>query len=180
MLPEELSEGVCSLILDRVRPVTSVMVQLSAGGEVLDYSVRRALVKVRRQLSYTFVDQELEKDQELRDLARLAGLLRERRIAGGALLMPIPDVLIDIAEDGQVAVRLADGDSGGRALVAEFMVLANSLFAAYVADRQVPDCSGGKMSPIAASSRASSAIFSLTFGSVASCNRPNHHPGPAP
>jgi len=147
MLPEALSEGVCSLICDRVRPVTSVMVQLSASGEVLDYSVRRAMVKVRRQLSYTFVDQELERDEELRGLARLAGLLRERRIVGGALLMPIPDVLIDISEDGKVAVRLADGDSGGRALVAEFMVLANSLFAAYVADRQVPGLFRGQNEP---------------------------------
>ena len=147
MLPESISEGVCSLICERVRPVTSIMVQLSASGEVLDYSVRRAMVKVRRQLSYTYVDQELERDEELRDLARLAGLLRERRIAGGALLMPIPDVLIDIAEGGQVSVRLADGDSGGRALVAEFMVLANSLFAAYVADRQVLGLFRGQNEP---------------------------------
>ncbi|NTV14797.1 MAG: RNB domain-containing ribonuclease [Desulfobulbaceae bacterium] len=147
MLPEALSEGVCSLICDRPRPVTSIMVQLSATGEVLDYSVRRALVKVRRQLSYPYADQHLESDQELRDLANLARLLRERRIAGGALLMPIPDVLIEIAADGGIAVRLADGDSGARALVAEFMVLANTLFAAYVADRQVPGLFRGQNEP---------------------------------
>lgn len=138
MLPEVISEGVCSLVLDRVRPVTSVMVQLSGQGEVVDYTVRRALVKVKRQLSYEFVDREVKNDEELRELSRLSGLLRERRIATGALLMPIPDVIIGVAEGARVSVRLADSDSCGRALVAEFMVLANTLFASYVADRQVP------------------------------------------
>lgn len=147
MLPEVLSEGVCSLIRDRVRPVTSVLVKLSRDGEVLDYTVRRALVKVRRQLSYDFADRELEGDAELRELMRLAGRLRERRLAGGALLMPIPDVLIEVAEGGRVSVRLADGDSGARALVAEFMVLANTLFASYVADRQVPGLFRGQNEP---------------------------------
>lgn len=147
MLPEVLSEGVCSLVLDRVRPVTSVMVQLSSQGEVLDYTVRRALVKVKRQLSYEFVDREVKNDEELRELSRLAGLLRERRIATGALMMPIPDVIIEVGEGDRVSVRLADSDSCGRALVAEFMVLANTLFASYVADRQVPGLFRGQNEP---------------------------------
>ncbi|HSH12240.1 MAG TPA: ribonuclease catalytic domain-containing protein, partial [Desulfurivibrionaceae bacterium] len=147
MLPEVVSEGVCSLILGRVRPVTSVMVQLSSQGEVLDYTIRRALVKVKRQLSYTFVDREVKNDEELRELSRLAGLLRERRIANGALMMPVPDVMVDIAEGGRVSVRLLDSDSTGRLLIAEFMVLANTLFASYVADRQVPGLFRGQNEP---------------------------------
>jgi len=147
MLPEVLSEGVCSLLLDRVRPVTSVMVQLTAQGEVLEYTVRRALVKVKRQLSYEFVDREVKNDEELRELSRLAGLLRERRVATGALMMPVPDVMVDIADDGQISVRLLDSDSTGRLLVAEFMVLANTLFASYVADRQVPGLFRGQHEP---------------------------------
>ncbi len=181
MLPEELSEGVCSLICERVRPVTSIMVQLSATGEVVDYSVRRAMVKVRRQLSYTFVDQELERDEELRDLAKLAGVLRERRIAGGALLMPIPDVLIDIKEGGQVSVRLADGDSGGRALVAEFMVLANTLFAAYVADRQVGGLFRGQNEPHRRLYQGFLRDLHLNFRQRRFLQSgQDHHPGPTP
>ncbi len=138
MLPEAISEGVCSLISGRVRPVVSVLALLSPAGELLDYSIRRAVVRVQRQLSYDSVNRDLANDPELKELDRLARLLRERRVAGGALLMPIPDVLIDIDQDDRVSVRLADGDSGSRALVAEFMVLANTLIAGFVADREVP------------------------------------------
>jgi exoribonuclease-2 len=147
MLPEAISEGVCSLILDRVRPVTSVMVLLSPDGEVLDYSLKRSMVRVQRQLSYESVNRQLADDPELRELDRLARLLRERRVAGGALLMPIPDVLIDIDREDRVSVRLADGDSGSRALVAELMVLANTLVAGYLADREVPGLFRGQNDP---------------------------------
>lgn len=147
MLPRGVSEGVCSLILDRVRPVTSVLVLLSPEGEVLEYSLRRAAVRVKRQLSYEESNRILAEDDELRELESLAGLLRERRIAGGALLMPIPDVLIDIDSQDRVSVRLADGDSGSRALVAEMMVLANSLIAGFVADREVPGLFRGQKEP---------------------------------
>ena len=147
MLPETVSEGVCSLIRDRVRPVTSVLALLSPAGEVLEYSLKRAVVRVQRQLSYDTANRLLESDPELRELDGLARLLRERRIAGGALLMPIPDVLIDLDPEGRVSVRLADGDSGCRALVAEFMVLANILIAGYLADREVPGLFRGQNEP---------------------------------
>jgi len=138
MLPEQLSEGVCSLIEGKVRAATSIMVLLSPTGEIIEYSVVPSAVRVRRRLTYAGSDQLLEQDEDLRILSRLSKSLRERRVAGGALLMPIPDVLISIGDDSGVEVRLEDGDSGSRSLVAEFMVLANILAASYVADRQVP------------------------------------------
>ena len=51
--------------------------------------------------------------------------------------MPFPDVVINVEDDENVEVRLEDGNTGSRALVAEFMVLANTLAASYVADREV-------------------------------------------
>ncbi|MBU0482632.1 MAG: RNB domain-containing ribonuclease [Proteobacteria bacterium] len=138
MLPAELSEGACSLVKDRIRPVISVLALLTPAGEVLEYKVVRGVVRVRRQLSYEEANSLLADDPELAPLDRLGQVLRKNRIDNGALLMPIPDVLIDFAEDGEIRVTLADADSGARALIAEFMVLANTLGASYVADREVP------------------------------------------
>lgn len=148
MLPKQLSEGVCSLIQDKVRAATSIMVELSAAGEVLDCRITASAVKVARRLSYKEANQLLESDEELQTLARLGQVLHEKRIKGGALVMPFPDVIIDIDKDAdKVAVSLDDGNSGTRALIAEFMVLGNTLAATYVADREVPGLFRGQDDP---------------------------------
>lgn len=147
MLPEQLSEGVCSLIVGKVRPVISIMVELDQAGEVLDTRVMRGIVRVKRQLSYDEVNNMLETDEELGILERLGRTLRDKRIAGGALLMPLPDVLINNTSEDEIEVRLDDGNSGSRALVAEFMVMANTLAASYVADREVPGLFRGQDVP---------------------------------
>lgn len=147
MLPEHLSEGVCSLVLGKVRAATSIMVELSPAGEVVDCRITPSAVVVKRQLSYAEANLILATDGDLKTLDRLGQILLEKRIREGALVMPFPDVVIDIAADDRVAVRLEDGNSGTRALVAEFMVLANTMAASYVADREVPGLFRGQDNP---------------------------------
>lgn len=147
MLPELLSEGLCSLIVDRVRAATSIMVELSPAGEVVDCRIKASAVKVKRQLSYDEANQMLGTDAELKLLDQLGRILHEKRIKGGALVMPFPDVVIAIDNDDKVKVNLEDGNSGARALIAEFMVLANTLVASYVADREVPGLFRGQDQP---------------------------------
>ncbi len=137
MLPPSLSEGVCSLICDRVRPALSFMVLLSADGEVLDHTVQRSVVRVKRRLTYGQVDEMLENDEELKILSLLSLRLQQRRIDNGAMLLPIPDVNVTVHGD-DVDVRLNEVDTPGRTLVAEFMVLANSVGASYFCDREIP------------------------------------------
>ncbi|MFO7605525.1 MAG: RNB domain-containing ribonuclease [Desulfurivibrionaceae bacterium] len=147
MLPEHLSEGVGSLIEGKVRPATSIMVELTPAGEVVDSRIVPSVVKVRRQLSYSEANRLRDTDEELRILDKLGKTLHANRVRGGALIMPFPDVIIDIGEEGRVDVRLDDGNSGSRAMIAEFMVLANTLAASYVADREVPGLFRGQEEP---------------------------------
>lgn len=139
MLPPELSQGCCSLIAGRPRAAVSFMVELSPEGEVLDFDLLASVVEVKRQLSYPEAEVMAESDEELRQLADLSRKLQQRRVAAGALLIPIPDVNIKLTNGGEpVAVELSDVDTVSRSLVAEFMVLANTLGAQYVAEREVP------------------------------------------
>lgn len=138
MLPKRLSEGLCSLIAGKERLALSFMVLLTAEGQILEYEIRRSVIRVKRQLTYTGADAMLESDPELKVLANLSLKLRQRRIENGAMLLPIPDVVIRLMGEDQVEVRLADVDTGARVLVAEFMVLANRLGAEYLADREAP------------------------------------------
>jgi exoribonuclease II len=138
MLPPAISEGICSLIAGRSRAALSFLVLLSKEGEVLDFDLVPSLVNVKRQLSYGRVDKMINVDEELKTLASLSLKLRQKRMEKGALLLPIPDVDIRIGGPEEIEIRLAEVDTPARTLVAEFMVLANSLAAQFVADRQAP------------------------------------------
>lgn len=138
MLPRSLSEGVCSLVAGRPRAALSILVELTQRGEVRDFDIVSSVVEVKRQLTYDGADRLAESDPDLRDLGRLSEQLKQRRVEAGALLLPVPDVNISIKENNVVGVSLAPVDTFSRSLVAEFMVLANSLAAQFVADRQAP------------------------------------------
>ena len=139
MLPPELSQGCCSLIVDQPRAAVSFMVELSPAGEVLDFDLLASVVMVKRQLSYPEAEAMVESDEELRVLADLSRKLQQRRVAAGALVIPIPDVNIRLTDGGEpIVVELSDVDTVSRTLVAEFMVLANTLGAQFVAEREVP------------------------------------------
>ncbi|MBU0731158.1 MAG: RNB domain-containing ribonuclease [Proteobacteria bacterium] len=136
MLPGAISEDLCSLKRGESRAAMSFMVLLSKEGEMLDFDIISSIVSVKRQLSYPEADGLMDTDPALKSLSLLANKLRQRRLAAGALLLPIPDVVISVNED-EVDIRLAEVDTPSRSLIAEFMVLANSIGAQFVSDRQV-------------------------------------------
>ncbi len=139
MLPPALSEGVCSLVAGKARAAMSVMVLLNLKGEVLEFDLVPSLVTVKRQLNYPEAERlAAGGDWELQALAKLSEQLKQRRIEKGALLLPVPDVNISVDPEGKVSVALSPVDTISRSLVAEFMVLANTLSAQFVADRQAP------------------------------------------
>ena len=138
MLPPLLSEGHCSLIEGKVRPAISFLVTLSGNAEVLDFKLVRSVVEVKRRITYEQAEAMLAQDEELAILQALSMKCLQKRVDNGALIIPVPDVDINISEEGKVSVGLNPVDSKSRTLVAEFMVLANSLAAQYLADRQIP------------------------------------------
>ena len=138
MLPARLSEDLCSLRAGEPRAAMSFMALLSSSGELLDFDVKPSVVTVKRQLHYAESDRLVETDETLAGLYRLAQQLRRRRLEAGALLLPFPDVNIRLGPDNQVDITLAEVDTPGRMLVAEFMILANTRGAQYIADREAP------------------------------------------
>lgn len=148
MLPPVLSEGLCSLFAGEDRPALSFLVELTKNGEIRGTRVVPSLVRVSRQMTYDEVDGVVDTDETFVALYRLAQLLQRHRVDNDALIMPFPDVQIDIGDDGEVrAITLADSDSPGRMMIAEFMVLANSVAAQYLADCQVPGLFRGQGRP---------------------------------
>ncbi len=137
MMPRELSQGVFSLIKDRVRPAVSFLVKMSPEGEILSSKIVLSVIKVKRQLTYTEADRMVDDDNALRLLNRLQLQLRQRRAERGALLLSLPDVNVYV-EDGNVTVNLSPSDTPARSIVSECMILANGVAADYLAAHEAP------------------------------------------
>lgn len=138
MLPRHLSQGICSLIENETRAAFSFMILLSEDVEVLRVRIMPSIIRVARRLTYEEADRIMDSDTELHTLDILRRKLRKKRLDSGALLLPFPDVNIFIDNSGKVHVSLARTDTPARTLISEFMILANSEAARYVADRMVP------------------------------------------
>jgi exoribonuclease II len=138
MLPEEISEDLLSLLAHRPRRALSFMVTLSPEAEVLDWAIEPSLIKVSRRLTYHEVEALIQQERTLAVLSRLTRRLKEERLAQGGYELQLPEVWVIFGPQGELQVSVEDQETSSRQLVAEAMVLANSLAARFLADRGIP------------------------------------------
>ena len=138
MLPEVLSEERLSLKELEIRPAFSLMAELTESGEVISYDFGPSLLTVKRQLSYQDVDASVGHDLLLGRMFQLSKALKAKRIAQGALILPMPKLNVFLTPDGEIGVNLTLWDNPGRSMISEFMILANHLAARYLYERGEP------------------------------------------
>jgi exoribonuclease-2 len=138
MLPEEISEDALSLLAHQERRALSFMVTLSPEAEVLDWAIMPSLIKVRRRLTYHEANALLDRDQTLVSLNRLTEKLKAERLARGGYELKLPEVWVVFSLQGELQVTVEEQETPSRQLVAESMVLANSLAARFLMERGVP------------------------------------------
>ncbi|MDI6854736.1 MAG: ribonuclease R [Deltaproteobacteria bacterium] len=139
MFPEEISENTLSLVAREERPALSFLVDVTAAGEIKDWSITPSRIKVRRRLTYGEVDQFLaEQDETLAALIRLARELKARRLARGGYELKLPEVWVSFNHHGGIHVMTEDQETVSHLLVAEAMVLANWLAARFLSERGFP------------------------------------------
>jgi exoribonuclease-2 len=147
MFPASLSEDKLSLLKDQERPTLSFLVLLSPTAEILKYELVHSIISVKRQLTYNEADRLISQEKELAALSALSKLLRQRRVNNGALLLPVPELNISISPDNIIEIRRFAVDTPSKILIAEFMILANTLGAQFVADREAPGLFRCQMEP---------------------------------
>jgi ribonuclease R len=141
MLPEQLSNGLCSLRPDQDRLAFSAFLDIDSKGIVLKRDFSRTIIRSKRRLTYgdalkmlrSSGDKVTKEDKEvwklLRSLGSVAQKLRKRRYAAGAMEMDIPEAEFDIGKDGMITgVRTVSTDESHQ-LVEEFMIAANEAVA---------------------------------------------------
>ncbi len=135
MLPEELSNDVCSLRPNRKRLALSCLMEIDKFGEVVDSQIYPSVIKSHAKLSYDEVqeffdgtgssDRVKRVSNELKQMRALAKILLAKRQKAGSLDFDLPEAKITLDKRGNVI------EIGNRVrweshrLVEEFMLAAN-------------------------------------------------------
>jgi len=143
MLPEELSNELCSLKPGVDRLARSVEFLLSANGRIEQAKFHSTVICSKRRFSYeeamAILNREPAGDIEcmLHNAHRLAQKLRQARFRAGALDLDMPEhkVLLD-AKSRLSEVRRVENDVSHQ-LIEEFMLLANEAVAKEIKRRRI-------------------------------------------
>lgn len=134
MLPEILSNGICSLQPGQPRYTKSVYLTYNKDGQVPATDFANTIIKSEVRLTYQQVDRALQGDTRglseevvalLHDMETLARLIENRRRQAGMLQlrMPVSEILTD--ESGQVVGVQPEDTSYPHTIIEVFMVEAN-------------------------------------------------------
>jgi exoribonuclease-2 len=137
MLPDILSSNAFSLNRNEERAALSFFVRLDRCGNILESFIKRSLIRVSERMSYEETDMEIQKGGLFSELYQIAKTLQSARIEKGALPLPIPELVIKVDPLRGVTVRLSR-PGPARFLVAECMILANSVAAEFLRDNRIP------------------------------------------
>ena len=137
MLPENLSNGVCSLKPDVDRLAYSVFIDLTHDGKVMGSSVAKTAINNKRRFTYDEAQEVIDSGKgdyvdTLRKLNGVAQLLRAKRMAEGSVNFHSDEVYFELDEDGKPTAVKRKKLKESNNLVEEFMLLANKVVAARV------------------------------------------------
>ncbi len=130
MLPEHLSNGICSLRPDEEKLTYSAIFELDAKANVINYRIGRTVIRSDRRFTYEEAQQIIETGEgdfarEILTLDKLAKELRRRRYDNGALEFDRAEVRFEIDKDGHpISVYFKESKDANK-LIEEFMLLAN-------------------------------------------------------
>src|SRR5947208_5350062 len=144
MLPERLSNGVCSLNPGVDRLTHSVFIHFDKHGVTKSAHFARSVIRSKHRLSYKQAYAILTsppRDQlgeRLHTAWELASLLRQKRFEHGALDLDFPEVKVWVDKKGQpVRLERVENDESHQ-LIEEFMLAANEAVARELTKRAIP------------------------------------------
>ncbi len=137
MLPEHLSNGICSLRPNEEKLTYSVLFQMNDKAEVLKYDIAKTVICSDRRFTYEEAQTVLETGEgdykeELFTLDKLAKTLREKRFATGAIAFDRVEVRFEIDEKGKPVSVFFKEQKDANKLIEEFMLLANKTVATHI------------------------------------------------
>ena len=150
MLPERLSNNLCSLVPNEKRPAFTAIMEFDSNGKRVNEKYTRSIIISRHRLTYTIVKHMLiDRDSELigkysdilaqlQEMGQLAKILEEKRLKRGSIGFSIPEAEVLIDAEEQVSDIIRAERNMAHKLIEEFMLAANEAVAETLASQNFP------------------------------------------
>ena len=150
MLPEALSNGICSLNPQVDRLTLTCEMDITAGGDIHRYDIYESVINSNERMTYTAVSGVLEKrDPVLRKkyntlipefelMEELMNILRQKRAKRGSIDfdLPEPEIVLDL--QGRLADIIRAERNMAHQIIEEFMLAANETTAGHIERKEAP------------------------------------------
>ena len=148
MLPEELSNGICSLNPGKNRLSLSLKMKIDQKGKVIDYKIYKSIIKSNYRLVYDDVNNYLDNNENVYDdeillekldlFNQLYKILNKKREKRGSIDFSFTESQIDVSEDGNVLNISTLERGSANKMIEEFMLISNETIASLFAYMEFP------------------------------------------
>lgn len=148
MLPESLSNGICSLNPKVDRLTLSVKMVVNNKGKVIEHNIFESVINSKRRLIYDDVSDFLEHGEKTKDIdgieedlkmmEELANILMKKRYDRGSIEFDFPESKIELDENGHpINFEKAERRIANK-IIEEFMILCNETVSEEYFWREIP------------------------------------------
>ena len=149
MLPESLSNNICSLKPGVDRLVQSILIDIDRDGRTVNYEFHDGVIHSAARMTYREVAAVLEGDEaaiakhkdrvrDLERMAEMAEILRGQRRERGSIDFDLPEPLVVLNLRGETEDVIRSERNVAHRLIEEFMVRANEVVASHLVWEDVP------------------------------------------
>ncbi|WP_256993213.1 ribonuclease R [Enterococcus hirae] len=150
MIPQRLSNGICSLNPHVPRLTMSCEMEIDPNGQVVSHDIFPSVIQTTERMTYTAVNQISEEQDEqvmeryqqlvpmFQEMQELHQILEEMRIRRGAISFEDREAKILVEPDGQPTDILLRSRGVGERLIESFMLAANETVAEHFNKRNFP------------------------------------------
>ena len=134
MLPEILSNEICSLKADVDRLCYSVIVEMNEKSEIISYKIKKTVIHSDKRFTYQDAQDIIDNkkgvfSEELLILDKLSKILREKRFSTGSINFDRQEVKFILDKDNNPIDVFFKESISTNHLIEEFMLLANKIVA---------------------------------------------------
>lgn len=149
MLPERLSNGICSLNPNEDRLTMSAIMEIDKNGDVVDHEICETVIRSKERMTYEDVNAIFDGDEPLskkyahllptlNKMAELAEILNNRRKTRGSIMFDFPETGIAVDEDGNPTDIFYEERGISNKMIEEFMLAANETVAEHAYWAELP------------------------------------------
>jgi ribonuclease R len=142
MLPESLSNEMCSLQPGKDKMTYSCIMEVTNDASVVDYDIRQSVINSKRRFSYEEVQHIIDEKNDdpyyskLTEMMDFSKILTQQRFKGGGIDFETPEVDILLDSNGFPVKIIRKERLDSNRLIEEFMLLANKIVATHI-EKQV-------------------------------------------